>query len=120
MCFFNLLVNGVIGIVVGMVINILLYNLGEFIDVVKLVMDNFDVIIWELMEVIFGLDFFIGVLVMGCLGIYCVYEIGKGLIVLCLWIEIEIILNGKECIVVIEFLYGVNKIKVYEYIVCLV
>lgn len=69
----NLFVNGVIGIVVGMIINILLYNLVEVILVIYLLMDNFDVIVVDLMEVLFGLDFLIGGIVMGKFGICKVY-----------------------------------------------
>lgn len=49
-CFFNLLVNGVVGIVVGMVINIFFYNLIEVIDGVFSLSKNLDIIINELME----------------------------------------------------------------------
>lgn len=104
------------GIVVGMVINILLYNLSEVIDVISLLMDNFDVMMNELMEVLFGLDFLIGGLVMGKLGICWVYEIGKGLIIVCVKVELIEMLNGKECILVIELFYMVNKVKLIEWI----
>lgn len=78
--FFNLLVNGVLGIVVGMVMNILLYNLIELINGVFSLSKNFDILIVELMEDIEGFDFFIVGFILGKSGIRCVYEIGCGLI----------------------------------------
>ncbi|HEO6035311.1 TPA: DNA gyrase subunit A [Streptococcus agalactiae] len=113
----NLLVNGATGIAVGMATNIPPHNLGESIDVVKLVMDNPDVTTRELMEVILGPDFPTGALVMGRSGIHRAYETGKGSIVLRSRTEIETTSNGKERIVVTEFPYGVNKTKVHEHIV---
>lgn len=61
--------NGVLGIVVGMVINILIYNLGEVILVIYMLMNNLDVMVVELMKVLLGLDFLIGGVVMGKVGI---------------------------------------------------
>lgn len=78
--FFNLLVNGVLGIVVGMVMNILLYNLIELINGVFSLSKNFDILIVELMEDIEGFDFLIVGFILGKSGIRCVYEIGCGLI----------------------------------------
>lgn len=110
------MVNGMMGIVVGMVMNILFYNLFEVVVVIDLLMDNFDVMINELMEVLFGLDFLIGGLVMGKLGIWRVYEIGKGFIIVCVKVEIIEMLNGKEWIFVMELFYMVNKVKLIEWI----
>lgn len=67
--FFNLLVNGLGGIVVGMVINILLYNLCELVDVVFWVLENYDVDEEEILVVVMGwvkgLDFLIVGLIVG-------------------------------------------------------
>ena len=116
----NLLVNGATGIAVGMATNIPPHNLGETIDVVKLVMDNPEVTTKELMEVLPGPDFPTGALVMGKSGIHKAYETGKGSIVLRSRTEIEETKTGRERIVVTEFPYMVNKTKVHEHIVRLV
>ena len=116
----NLLVNGATGIAVGMATNIPPHNLGESIDAVKLMMDNPDVTIRELMEVLPGPDFPTGALVMGKSGIHKAYETGKGSIVLRSRTEIEETKTGRERIVVTEFPYMVNKTKVHEHIVRLV
>ena len=116
----NLLVNGATGIAVGMATNIPPHNLGETIDAVKLVMDNPEVTIKELMEVLPGPDFPTGALVMGRSGIHKAYETGKGSIVLRSRTEIEETKTGRERIVVTEFPYMVNKTKVHEHIVRLV
>ncbi|MBS8035581.1 DNA gyrase subunit A [Streptococcus suis] len=116
----NLLVNGTTGIAVGMATNIPPHNLGETIEAVKLVMDNPEVTIREIMEVLPGPDFPTGALVMGKSGIHRAYETGKGSIVLRSRTEIEEYGNGRERIVVTEFPYMVNKSKVQEHIVKLV
>lgn len=113
----NLLVNGATGIAVGMATNIPPHNLAETIDAVKLMMDNPEVTTRELMEVLPGPDFPTGGLVMGKSGIHRAYETGKGSIVLRSRTEIETTKSGRECIVVTEFPYMVNKTKVHEHIV---
>ncbi|MDO4666344.1 MAG: DNA gyrase subunit A [Streptococcus sp.] len=116
----NLLVNGATGIAVGMATNIPPHNLTETIDAVKLVMDNPDATARDIMEVLPGPDFPTGALVMGKSGIHRAYETGKGSIVLRSKTEIEETRTGRECIVVTEFPYMVNKTKVHEHIVRLV
>lgn len=63
--YLNFLVNGIFGIVVGFVINILLYNLNEVIDGVLVYIDNNEIIILEFMSYIKGLDLFIGGIFIG-------------------------------------------------------
>lgn len=65
MCVFNLLINGVFGIVVGMVINMLLYNFIEVFNGILVVVDNFEIMVDELMEFIKVFDFFIGGIIYG-------------------------------------------------------
>lgn len=89
LCFLNLLVFGGLGIVVGMVISIFLYNLVEIIDVIIVLVKNLEISISEIMEFFFGLDFLIGVMIMGIKGIKEVYEIGKGFILVRLIVKIE-------------------------------
>lgn len=77
--FFNLFVNGVSGIVVGMVINILLYNLYELIDVCLYLIKVLDVCDEMLLNYVLGFDFLIGgVLVEFKENIVEVYCIGCG------------------------------------------
>lgn len=77
--FLNLFVNGVIGIVVGMVISILLYNVVEVIDVVLLLVDCKIILMEELLEVMLGLDFLMGGIIVELKEfIFEVYEIGCG------------------------------------------
>lgn len=89
LCFLNLLVLGGLGIVVGMVISILFYNLVEIIDVIIVLVKNLEISISEIMEFFLGLDFLIGVMIMGIKGIKEVYEIGKGFILVRLIVKIE-------------------------------
>lgn len=119
-CFLNMLVNGVGGIVVGMVINILLYNLGEVIDVMLVLIESLDLFIECLMEIVFGLDFLIGGIIFGCLGICKVYLEGCGSVVICVKIWIEEGCNGCQLIVLDEILFQVNKVMMIEKIVELV
>ncbi|MGT2926279.1 DNA gyrase subunit A [Streptococcus cuniculipharyngis] len=113
----NLLVNGATGIAVGMATNIPPHNLAETIDAVNLVLDQPEVTTRELMTVLPGPDFPTGALVMGKSGIHKAYETGKGSIVLRARTDIEEMKNGRERIVVTEFPYMVNKVKVHEHIV---
>lgn len=110
--FFNLFVNGFLGIVVGMVINILIYNLCEVNEVVQWFLVYFNVFYEELFEVcmecIKGLDFFGGVFIVGWQGIEDVYCIGCGLVMMCVVIDMEEDKKGCQCLVVIELFYMCN------------
>lgn len=75
-CLFNFLVNGVNGIVVGMVIFIFLYRIDEIIDVLVYVLENFNVGLDEILEFVKGFDFFIGGIIYGKVGIIEVYKMG--------------------------------------------
>ena len=74
----NLLVNGSVGIAVGMATNIPPHNLGEVIDAIDLVMDNPDCTLDEIMEHIKGPDFPTGGIIMGRAGIRAAYATGRG------------------------------------------
>lgn len=113
----NLLVNGATGIAVGMATNIPPHNLGETIDAVTMILDKPEVTTRDLMTVLPGPDFPTGALVMGKSGIHRAYDTGKGSITLRAKTEIEEMKNGRERIVVTEFPYMVNKVKVHEHIV---
>lgn len=109
----NLLVNGAVGIAVGMATNIPPHNLGEVIDAIDLVMDNPDCTLDEIMEHIKGPDFPTGGIIMGRAGIRAAYATGRGKITLRANTTIEEI-KGRQCIIVHEIPYMVNKARLVE------
>jgi DNA gyrase subunit A len=115
----NLLVNGSTGIAVGMATNIPPHNLGEVIDGVSLLIDNPDATLDELMECIKGPDFPTGGIIMGRSGIRAAYGTGRGKITLRAKTEVEEI-KGRNCIIVTEIPYMVNKARLIEKIAELV
>ncbi len=115
----NLLVNGSIGIAVGMATNIPPHNLGEVIDGIDLMIDNPDCTLDELMECIQGPDFPTGGTIMGYRGIRAAYATGKGKITLRSKTHEEKV-RGRQSIVVTEIPYMVNKARLIEHIADLV
>lgn len=109
----NLLVNGSTGIAVGMATNIPPHNLGEVIDAIDLIMDNPDCTLDELMECIKGPDFPTGGIIMGHAGIRAAYGTGRGKITLRGKTSIEEI-KGRQCIIITEIPYMVNKARLVE------
>lgn len=109
----NLLVNGSVGIAVGMATNIPPHNLGEVIDAIDLVMDNPECTLDEIMEHIKGPDFPTGGIIMGRAGIRAAYATGRGKITLRANTTIEEI-KGRQCIIVHEIPYMVNKARLVE------
>ncbi|MEG0841461.1 MAG: DNA gyrase subunit A [Erysipelotrichaceae bacterium] len=117
----NLLVNGSVGIAVGMATNIPPHNLGETIDATLAIMDNPDITTMELMEnYIQGPDFPTGGIILGRAGIKQAFETGRGSIALRSKVKIEEMANGKARIVVYEVPYQVNKATLVEKIANLV
>jgi DNA gyrase subunit A len=116
----NLLVNGSSGIAVGMATNIPPHNLGEVIDGIIMLIDKPDVDIKELMSVIHGPDFPTGGLIMGREGIWNAYRTGRGSIKVRAQAVIEKAGNGRNCIIVNEIPYQVNKARLIEKIAELV
>ncbi len=116
----NLLVNGSMGIAVGMATNIPPHNLGEVIDGIDLLMENPDADLNALMNCIKGPDFPTAGIIMGKAGIRSAYATGRGKITLRARTEIEEIKAGKMAIVVTELPYGVNKARLQEHIASLV
>lgn len=106
----NLLCNGSTGIAVGMATNIPPHNLHEIIEGMKCVMRNPDCSLDELMEHVKGPDFPTGGIIMGRAGIRAAYATGKGKITLRSQTSIEEI-NGRNCIIVTEIPYMVNKAR---------
>ncbi len=107
----NLLVNGSAGIAVGMATNVPPHNLSEVIEAIKLVVDNPDVELEELMTVLPGPDFPTAGLIQGTLGIRQAYATGRGRIRLRARTTIEPHPRQKdrEVIIVEELPYQVNK-----------
>lgn len=104
----NLLLNGALGIAVGMATNIPTHNLGELVDGLVILIDNPDLTIDELMNYIQGPDFPTGGIIYNVADIKTAYATGKGPIVMRAKADIEEIKNGFR-IIVSEIPYQVNK-----------
>ncbi len=104
----NILVNGTMGIAVGMATNIPPHNLGEVIDGCVAYIDNHEIDTDGLMQYIKGPDFPTGATILGNSGIKKAYETGRGTITIRGKADIEDN-NGKTRIVVTELPYQVNK-----------
>ncbi|MDD7184171.1 MAG: DNA gyrase subunit A, partial [Oscillospiraceae bacterium] len=106
----NLLVNGSTGIAVGMATNVPPHNLSEVIDALKLIIENPDCTLEELMECIKGPDFPTGGIIMGKAGIRSAYATGRGKITLRAKTHFEEI-KGRNSIIVDEIPYMIRKTK---------
>lgn len=104
----NLLVNGSMGIGVGMATNIPPHNLGEVIDATIHLLENPSASVRDLMKFLPGPDFPTGAIICGFDPIRSLYETGHGVIKVRAKAEI-IEQNGKEIIIVKEIPYAVNK-----------
>ncbi|MBP3388498.1 MAG: DNA gyrase subunit A, partial [Clostridia bacterium] len=113
----NLLVNGSVGIAVGMATNIPPHNLCEVVDAICLLIDNPEATLPEIMEHIKGPDFPTGGVIMGRSGIRAAYTTGRGRIIVRARTEIEEGHNGRFRIVVSEIPYQVNKLNLVKTIV---
>ena len=106
----NILVNGTMGIAVGMATNIPPHNLGEVIDGCIAYIDNPDIDTLELMQYIKGPDFPTGGIILGNSGIKKAYETGRGSITIRSRAEI-VEHNNHSSIVITEVPYGVNTME---------
>ena len=104
----NILVNGNMGIAVGMATNIPPHNLGEVIDGCIAYIDNPDISVTELMQYIKGPDFPTAGVILGNAGIKRAYETGRGAITIRGMASVEEH-HGKERIVITEIPYQINK-----------
>ena len=104
----NILVNGNMGIAVGMTTNIPPHNLGEVIDGCVAYIDNPDITVTELMQYVKGPDFPTAGVILGNSSIKRAYETGRGTITIRGMTNIEQV-HGKEKIVITELPYQVNK-----------
>ena len=110
----NLLVNGSMGIAVGMATNMPTHNLGESIDAIIAVMENPDISVVDLMNIIPGPDFPTGGYIVGRGGIKSAYETGKGYIIMRSKVLVEDLPGNKHKLVIKEIPYLVNKQVMYD------
>ena len=116
----NLLVNGSSGIAVGMATNMPPHNLGEIVDAIVAYIDNQDITGTDLARYIKGPDFPTGGIIYGEQGIRDAFETGRGRIIIRARTEIEHTHSGRECIVVTEIPYMVNKAEMIRKIADLI
>tara|TARA_B100001245_G_scaffold8671_2_gene5968 strand:+ start:4189 stop:6687 length:2499 start_codon:yes stop_codon:yes gene_type:complete len=110
----NLLLNGQIGIAVGMATNIPPHNLGELVDATVETIDNPDATVDDLLAHVKGPDFPTGAIVYGGAPMKQAYQTGRGSVVIRAVTEIEETKKGRHQIVVTEVPYGVNKATLIE------
>ena len=116
----QLLVNGASGIAVGMATNMPPHNLTEIIDATIAYIDNPEITTDELLHFVKGPDFPTGGIIYGEQGIRDAIETGRGRIVVRGKTEIEITHSGRECIIVTEIPYMVNKAEMIRKIADLI
>lgn len=114
----NILVNGATGIAVGMATNIPPHNLRETINAIQHLVHHPEADLEEIMEFIKGPDFPTGGIIMGKAGIRAAYATGRGKLILRSVTNIEEI-GGRNCIIVTEIPYMVNKARLIENIAAL-
>ena len=107
----NLLVNGAVGIAVGMATNIPPHNLGEVIDATIYRMDNPECSVDELIDYVKGPDFPTAAIIYGTQGIRDAYRTGQGRIIVRARAQVE---EDKHRIVITEIPYMVNKSLLVE------
>ncbi len=116
----NLLLNGTLGIAVGMATDIPPHNLTEVSDAIIAVIENEDISIDELTDIVQGPDFPTGGIIYDRKAIKEAYSTGKGGIVTRAKTEIDEMKNGQMRIVISEIPYRVNKATLLEKIALLV
>lgn len=116
----NLLLNGGMGIAVGMATNIPTHNLSELVDATKLLIGNPEATTEDLMKHVKGPDFPTGATVYGGEPMKLAYQTGHGSVVIRAVAEIEEDKKGRHRIVVTEVPYGVSKESLQEKIAELV
>ena len=109
-----LLVNGASGIAVGMATNMAPHNLGEVVDACCAYIDNPECECEELLKYVKGPDFPTGALIYGYEGAKQALLTGRGRVIMRARTEIETTPSGRECIVVTEIPYMVNKAEMIK------
>lgn len=110
----NLLINGQMGIAVGMATNIPTHNLSEIIDATVHMIDHPEATVDDLMEFVKGPDFPTGGIVYGKESIRTAFATGKGGVVIRGVANIEESAKGRHRIVITEIPYTVNKASLIE------
>ncbi|MHC1731409.1 MAG: DNA gyrase subunit A [Bacteroidales bacterium] len=116
----TLLVNGASGIAVGMATNMPPHNLSESVDAIIAYIEDPEITVEGLMQHIKGPDFPTGGIIYGEQGIREAFETGRGRIVVRARTEVELTHSGRECIVVTEIPYMVNKAEMIKRIADLI
>ena len=109
-----LLVNGASGIAVGMATNMAPHNLGEVVDACCAYIDNPECECEELLKYVKGPDFPTGALIYGYEGAKQALLTGRGRVIMRARTEIETTPSGRECIVVTEIPYMINKAEMIK------
>jgi len=109
-----LMVNGSSGIAVGMATNMAPHNLSECCDAICAYIDNPDMEPGEMCQYVKGPDFPTGAVIYGYEGVREAIETGRGRVVMRAKTEIEYTKSGRECIVVTEVPYTVNKAEMVQ------
>lgn len=115
-----LLVNGASGIAVGMATNMPPHNLSNTVDAICAYIDNPNIEMDELIRCIKAPDFPTGGIIYGYEGVKEAYETGRGRVIMRAKTEIEHTASGRECIVVTEIPYMVNKAEMIRKIADLI
>ncbi|MBR3891975.1 MAG: DNA gyrase subunit A [Alistipes sp.] len=115
-----LLVNGASGIAVGMATNMAPHNLGEVVDACCAYIDNPECECEELLDYVKGPDFPTGAIIYGYEGVKEALLTGRGRVVMRAKTEIEHTPSGRECIVITEIPYMVNKAEMIKRIADLI
>ena len=115
-----LLVNGASGIAVGMATNMAPHNLSEVVDACCAYIDNPECECEELLDYVKGPDFPTGGIIYGYEGVKEALLTGRGRVVMRAKTEIEHTASGRECIVITEIPYMVNKAEMIKRIADLI
>ena len=115
-----LLVNGASGIAVGMATNMAPHNLSEVVDACSAYIDNPECECEELLQYVKGPDFPTGGIIYGYEGVKEALLTGRGRVVMRAKTEIEHTASGRECIVITEIPYMVNKAEMIKRIADLI
>ncbi len=116
----NLLINGSSGIAVGMATNIPPHNLGEVIDATVALIQNPSATLDQILAMVPGPDFPTGGFILGRQGIMDAYSRGRGQLKLRARAAIEHFGKDRDCIVVTEIPFQVNKSRLLEHAASLV
>jgi len=116
----NLLLNGQVGIAVGMATSIPTHNLGELVDATVELIDNPEATVDDLLKHVKGPDFPTGARVYGGAPMWQAYQTGRGSVTIRAVANIEETKRGRHRIVVTEMPYAVNKATLIEKIAELV